>query len=73
MATLHLECAFCGEGMEVAHDGSYAPRYARCQSCGEQFIYEPLRKGVRTLKPSEADSCTDPDRRELEMGASGQE
>ncbi|SKA81904.1 hypothetical protein SAMN02745704_01469 [Paucidesulfovibrio gracilis DSM 16080] len=70
MSTLHLECPFCGQAMDVDHDGSYAPRYARCASCNERFIYEPLRDGVRTLRPSEADSCSDPEQRELETGGS---
>ncbi|MGE4292020.1 MAG: hypothetical protein AB7E32_07415 [Desulfovibrio sp.] len=70
MTTLHLRCAFCGETMDLEHEGGYASRYADCPACGKRFIYEPLRAGVRTLKPEDADSCSDPDRREIEMGGS---
>lgn len=70
MTILQLRCAYCGAPGEVEHEGGYAPRYADCPSCGKRFIYEPLADGVRTLRPEDADCCSDPERREIEMGSS---
>jgi uncharacterized protein (DUF983 family) len=67
-----LTCPYCREQTMAEPAENYAPVYARCSVCGKRFIVERMSDGIRTLRIEGAPSCSDPDRREIEMGA-GQE
>lgn len=73
MKTLHLECPYCEESVVVSWDGTYKPRYWECDGCGRRFIYEPVADGVKCIKPEEAPCSSDPEFREIEMGAGMEE
>ena len=67
-----LACPYCRKQTVVVPAENYAPVYARCRACGKRFIVERISDGVQALKVEGAPVCSDPDRREIEMGA-GQE
>lgn len=67
-----LACPYCREQTVVSPAENFAPVYAHCQVCGKRFIVERIEDGVEALKVEGAPACSDPDRREIEMGA-GQE
>jgi DNA-directed RNA polymerase subunit RPC12/RpoP len=67
-----LTCPYCLEQTVVKPAANYAPVYARCGACGKRFIVERMSDGIRALRIEGAPSCSDPDRRAIEMGA-GQE
>jgi DNA-directed RNA polymerase subunit RPC12/RpoP len=73
MKTLTLSCPYCESPKEVPWDGTYKPRYWTCEACGRRFIYEPLREGVSCIRQEDATTSSDPELREIEMGASAEQ
>ncbi len=69
--TYSLNCPYCEEDHAVNHPGGYAPIYVDCAACDNRFIMEPARQGVAVFKIEDAPCCSDPECRELEYGASG--
>ena len=67
-----IHCPYCLEKTYVKPASDYAPIYARCTVCGKRFIVERIIDGFKALRIEGAPSCSDPDRREIEMGM-GQE
>ena len=67
-----IQCPYCLKTTDVEPAPDYAPIYARCAVCGKRFILERVIDGIQALKIEGAPVCSDPDRREIEMGA-GQE
>ena len=84
MSTLHLKtsetwrmeeaitCPYCLQRTTVQPARDYAPIYAHCKVCGKRFIVERIVDGIQALRIEGAPTCSDPDRREIEMGM-GQE
>jgi len=69
MKILNISCPYCSNNETLEWDGLFKPVYIRCGYCERLYIAEPVTGGVECLKPEEADCCSDPDCRELEMGA----
>jgi DNA-directed RNA polymerase subunit RPC12/RpoP len=67
-----IQCPYCLKTTDVEPAPDYEPIYARCAVCGKRFILERVIDGIQALKVEGAPVCSDPDRREIEMGA-GQE
>ena len=67
-----IQCPYCRMRTNVEPAPDYEPIYARCAVCGKRFILERVIDGIQALKVEGAPVCSDPDRREIEMGA-GQE
>jgi transcription elongation factor Elf1 len=67
------ECPYCGQPTAVDLPGDYEPVYAYCGNCGEKFIAQRLESGFQVLSIEEAPCCSDPDCREIEMGAGDEE
>ncbi|WDP92561.1 MAG: hypothetical protein HUN04_23690 [Desulfobacter sp.] len=72
MTNQETSCPYCGDttGFEMPLD--YAPVFVWCESCKKKFIIERLAKGFEAMTIEAAPSCSDPDRRAIEMGG-GQE
>ncbi len=73
MTILNVHCPYCSHKQAVEHAGDYSPAYAMCPDCGERFILEPVAGGVMVYRDGEAPCCSDPDCREIELAASGQD
>lgn len=71
MSSYDVQCPYCRAPQGVDHPGGFAPIYVDCGECGERFILEPVRSGVKTYRKGEAQCCSDPDCRATEMGDSG--
>jgi hypothetical protein len=67
-----IECPYCFERTQVEPASNYAPIYVYCAECDRRFILERTIDGFQALKTENAPCCSDPDRREIEMGL-GQE
>jgi DNA-directed RNA polymerase subunit RPC12/RpoP len=68
--TFTIMCPYCRFEHAVQHPGGYLPIYADCPNCGNRFVVEPERHGVTTYTLEDAPCCSDPECREIEMGAS---
>jgi hypothetical protein len=66
-------CPYCKEKTEFALPADYAPVYAWCRGCGKKFIAERRREGFRVVKVEGAPCGSDPDCREIEIGAGDEE
>ncbi|WP_147822625.1 hypothetical protein [Salidesulfovibrio onnuriiensis] len=73
MATLNVHCPYCSHKQPVEHADDYSPAYAVCKSCNRRFIVEPVATGVMVYRDGEAPCCSDPECRENELAASGQD
>ena len=63
---------YCFERTQVEPASNYAPIYVYCAECDRRFILERTIDGFQALRTENAPCCSDPDRREIEMGL-GQE
>jgi DNA-directed RNA polymerase subunit RPC12/RpoP len=69
---VEIRCPYCLMLTEAEPASNYEPIYARCKVCSQKFILERTIDGFQTLRIEGAPCCSDPDRREIEMGM-GQE
>ena len=69
MAQLQVTCPYCQNSQYIPHDGLFTPRYMDCGDCGERYIYEPRDGYVAFFKKGEAECCSDPDCRAIEMSS----
>lgn len=67
-----ITCPYCLQRTMVQPAPDYAPIYAHCTVCDKRFIVERIVDGIQALRIEGAPTCSDPDRREIEMGQ-GQE
>jgi hypothetical protein len=66
-------CPYCAEPTRLKLPGNYEPVYAYCNVCGKKYIAERLAKGFQILTLEEAPCWSDPDCRQIEMGAGDEE
>ena len=69
----NMSCPYCGETTHIELAPDYAPRFVHCEACGARFIAERLATGVQLLTVEEAPCSSNPDCREIEMGAYDEE
>lgn len=67
------DCPYCGGQTRVALAQDYAPIFVYCEVCGARFIAERLAKGYQLLTVEDAPCSSNPDCREIEMGAYDEE
>jgi len=67
-----IQCPYCLKRTNVVPASDYAPIHVRCTACGKKFILERVIDGFQAFRTEGAPTCSDPDRREIEMGM-GQE
>ncbi|HHP7234855.1 MAG TPA: hypothetical protein ACFCUC_09515 [Desulfobacterales bacterium] len=66
-------CPYCGEQTRLKLPHNYEPIYAYCNICGKKFITERLTEGFQTWTLEDAPCWSDPDWRQIEMGAGDEE
>lgn len=71
MSSYAIQCPGCHAPQTAEHPGGYAPIYVDCPACGNRFVLEPVRNGVKTYREGEAPCCSDPDCRATELGDGG--
>ena len=71
MSDVHVRCPYCSHEQVVTTAGDFRPFYVNCDQCSRRFIAEPLQSGILIYRDGEAPCCSDPECRETEMGASG--
>jgi len=69
---VEIRCPYCLMHTEAEPASNYEPIYVPCKVCSQKFILERTMDGFQALKIEGAPCCSDPDRREIEMGM-GQE
>ena len=67
--TKMVQCPYCSQSTSIIYPEDYAPVYAHCSNCSKTFIVERLAQGFQVLTREEAPPSSDPDCREIEMGA----
>ena len=66
-------CPYCGDPTPVSLPRDYAPSFVFCAVCGLKFIAERLAVGFQVMTVEAAPCSSNPDCRELEMGAYDEE
>lgn len=66
-------CPYCGGRTRIALPPDYAPSFVFCAVCGSKFIVERLAAGFQVMTVEDAPCSSNPDCRELEMGAYDEE
>jgi hypothetical protein len=72
-STKIARCPYCDKETAITRPRDYAPVYAYCGLCGKKFIVERLANRIDVMTIEDAPSCSDPDRREIEMGGSDEQ
>lgn len=67
------QCPYCQESTVIELPADYAPTYVYCEKCNKKFIVERRIAGFAKFKLENAPCCSDPDCREIEMGASDEQ
>jgi DNA-directed RNA polymerase subunit RPC12/RpoP len=68
-----VQCPYCGQSTTIIYPENYVPVYKHCGICSKKFIVERLAHGFQVLTREEAPLSSDPDCREIEMGASDEQ
>jgi len=68
-----VQCPYCLKSTSIVPAEDYRPIYAFCRVCGNRFIGQRIRGGIRAMKVESAPACDDPDRREIEFGLGDEE
>jgi hypothetical protein len=71
LKTVH--CPYCTKETTIDKPKTYAPIYAYCGKCTKKFIVERLAHCIQVLTIEGAPCSSDPDCREIEMGASDEQ
>ena len=66
-------CPYCGAKTSLELPGNYKPVFVYCDGCGTKFIAERLQEGFQVIRVENAPCFSNPDCRELEMGAGDEE
>ncbi len=69
----HANCPYCGAQTGVDLPDNYAPVFVFCDVCTAKFIAERLAEGFQVMTVEDAPYCSNPDLREIEMGAGDEE
>jgi len=72
-STKIVKCPYCDKDTTITRPRDYAPVYAYCGLCGKKFIVERLANRIDIMTIEDAPSCSDPDRRAIEMGGSDEQ
>jgi hypothetical protein len=73
VSSTDVQCPYCRQVTSIELPENYAPVYEYCTSCRAKFIVERLAIGFQVLTLEEAPCYSDPDCREIEMGASDEQ
>ncbi|WP_022665621.1 hypothetical protein [Desulfospira joergensenii] len=66
-------CPYCRLETFVELPGDYAPVYVHCDSCKKKFIVERKIQGFKSFSLEEAPCISNPDCRDIEMGAADEQ
>lgn len=69
MEIVHVICPYCKEGLDVEQHENYSPVFHTCLKCNKRFIVERSLKGFDVFTEQDAPCCSNPECREIEMGA----
>lgn len=68
-----ITCPYCHGPTIINPRADYRPIYTICNGCKEKFIIERVARGIKAFTLEEAPTCSDPNRRAIEMGQGDEE